>query len=190
VVLAHLTRTPLSLQDHGENKAAQWSPDGSSIVIQACSSSTLAVFHSLELDRLAFDLCWCQLCATTTTIQTNAASTLTGTRSWPRRRHTAPANTLGLRRSRPDPGQNALVLHFSCIVLHPLITLIHSISPRHSCIMFSTANPSTVQRISWPNLALKHSREQILTASGQPITAHDTWEVNATAFPWLLDHEG
>jgi hypothetical protein len=56
--------------------------------------------------------------------------------------------------------------------------------------MFSTANPSTVQRISWPNLALKHSREQILTASGQPITAHDTWEVNATAFPWLLDHEG
>ncbi|KZT36035.1 RIC1-domain-containing protein [Sistotremastrum suecicum HHB10207 ss-3] len=35
VVLAHLNRSPLSIQEHGENKQAHWSPDGGKIVLQA-----------------------------------------------------------------------------------------------------------------------------------------------------------
>ena len=34
VVLAHLLRTPASLDEHGDNMAVDWSPDTSKIVIQ------------------------------------------------------------------------------------------------------------------------------------------------------------
>ncbi len=55
--------------------------------------------------------------------------------------------------------------------------------------MFSTSNPSTVQRMSWPNTLTKRSQER-LQASGQPITAHDTWETSDITFPWLVDSDG
>ncbi|GAW09215.1 RIC1-domain-containing protein [Lentinula edodes] len=49
--LAFLSRTPISMIDHGENREAHWSPDGSRIVIKTSDSYLVLVtviFHSNE----------------------------------------------------------------------------------------------------------------------------------------------
>lgn len=42
-LLAFLARTPTSILDHGDNLTADWSPDGSRIVIQVLASKSMTI---------------------------------------------------------------------------------------------------------------------------------------------------
>ena len=53
----------------------------------------------------------------------------------------------------------------------------NSVLPRNAYILFSTKNPSTVQRIPWPGAQL---------AEG----LYATWYFNDDEFPWLMDSDG
>lgn len=55
-----------------------------------------------------------------------------------------------------------------------------SISPRVTHLLFSTTNPSAVQRIPWPGSE---------AASGHWL-GHETWLLNSTILPWLGGDEG
>jgi hypothetical protein len=49
IVLAHLERTTASVDEHGDNASAEWSPDGNRIVIQVRSARYTAPGWAEEL---------------------------------------------------------------------------------------------------------------------------------------------
>ncbi|PAV22254.1 RIC1-domain-containing [Pyrrhoderma noxium] len=124
VVLTYLSRTSLSLIEHGENAAARWAPDGSRILIQT-NGSYLVLVH------VHYDMS-------------------TSSRLY----QTPPLSSGAQRHFRPGPGEAqpmfSVKLSFEGVIRVDGELL--SVSPRRDCIIFSTNAPPAVQRIPWPSV--------------------------------------
>ncbi|KAI0343994.1 RIC1-domain-containing protein [Trametopsis cervina] len=120
-VLAHLTRTPASIEEHGLNVSMEWSPDGSKIVIQTTLSYLVLV-----------------------TVDMNAEETVYRTPPLPpaSQRHFLPGPGEGM----PLP---SLSLHLEGVIR--IEGSLVCVSPRRDYILFSTKSPPSVQRIPWPS---------------------------------------
>lgn len=119
-VLAHLARTPTSLEEHGVNVSADWAPDGTKIVIQTTNSFLVLVTVSVSPKEEAY--------ASPPLAQGLRRNFLPG-----------PGEAL------PIP---ALSLRFEGVMRIDGDLL--SVSPRKDYILFSTKSPPSVQRIPWP----------------------------------------
>ncbi|KAJ8501555.1 hypothetical protein ONZ51_g555 [Trametes cubensis] len=120
-VLAHLSRTATSLQEHGENLHLQWSPDGQRIVIQTTESYLVLITVEYNAEEIPYQ---------TPPLAANAA------------RHFLP----GAGEALP---LQSLSLHLEGVIRIEGSLL--SVSPRKEYIMFSTCNPPAIQRVPWPN---------------------------------------
>ncbi|KAI0639098.1 RIC1-domain-containing protein [Trametes polyzona] len=120
-VLAHLSRTETSLQEHGENLHLHWSPDGQRIVIQTTESYLVLITVEYNAEEVPYQ---------TPPLAANAA------------RHFLP----GAGEALP---LQSLSLHLEGVIRIEGTLL--SVSPRKEYILFSTCNPPAVQRVPWPN---------------------------------------
>ncbi|KAI0651550.1 RIC1-domain-containing protein [Trametes meyenii] len=120
-VLAHLSRTATSLQEHGENLALQWSPDGQRIVVQTTGSHLVLVTVEYNAEEVPYQ---------TPPLPANAA------------RNFLP----GAGEALP---LQSLSLHLEGVIRVEGTLL--SVSPRKEYILFSTCSPPAVQRVPWPN---------------------------------------
>ncbi|TEB39050.1 RIC1-domain-containing protein [Coprinellus micaceus] len=151
--LAFLSRTPTSILEHGENLDAWWSPEGDKIVVKTSDSYLVLVSVEYKEDQL--------VCG-------------------------APNISLNAQRSfLAGPGEGlpmqAVVLHFEGVIRVEGELL--SVSPRKHHILFSTKNPSTVQRMPWPIDEERSETEQLVQMG------YDTWVVNDEDFAWILEPE-
>ncbi|KAI0336149.1 RIC1-domain-containing protein [Cubamyces sp. BRFM 1775] len=120
-VLAHLSRTATSLQEHGENLHLQWSPDGQRIVIQTTESYLVLITVEYNAEEVPYQ---------TPPLAANAA------------RHFLP----GAGEALP---LQSLSLHLEGVIRVEGSLL--SVSPRKDYILFSTCSPPAIQRVPWPN---------------------------------------
>ena len=65
-----------------------------------------------------------------------------------------------------------------------------SVSARRQCIMFSTKNPPSVQRIPWPNIEDDLNEEYDESETKGSLSGHDTWILNDHELPWLVNPNG
>ena len=65
-----------------------------------------------------------------------------------------------------------------------LMPVTFSVSPRKQHLLFSTKNPSTVQRMPWPR------DEEGLDAENPAHLGYDTWLLNEDDFGWLVEQDG
>ncbi|TFK76753.1 RIC1-domain-containing protein [Pluteus cervinus] len=119
-VLAFLTRTPTSIIDHGENRIAHWSPDGTKIVIQTSESFLVLISVEYRPDESVY-----KVPPLPPTAQRNFLA--------------GPGEALPLQ---------SISLQFEGVIRIEGTLL--SVSPRKHFILFSTKNPPVVQRIPWP----------------------------------------
>ncbi|CDO70231.1 hypothetical protein BN946_scf184942.g31 [Trametes cinnabarina] len=119
-VLAHLSRTATSIQEHGENVSLQWSPDGQKIVIQTTGSYLVLVTVEYNAEEVPYQ---------TRSLAATAA------------RHFLP----GAGEALP---LQSLKLHLEGVIRIEGNLL--SVSPRKDCIIFSTSSPPAIQRVPWP----------------------------------------
>ncbi|KDQ20395.1 hypothetical protein BOTBODRAFT_26402 [Botryobasidium botryosum FD-172 SS1] len=157
-VLAHLARTPVSLELHGENKTAKWSPDGNRIVIQSATSYLILITVTASFSSPPY--------------QTPPLSSSS-------QRHFLP----GAGEAYP---LQSVTLGFEGVVR--IEGDILCISPRNSHILFSTQQPAAVQRIPWPSSQPKDPANEVETETGQRNSwlGHDTWLFSDDELPWLL----
>ncbi|OSD05915.1 RIC1-domain-containing protein [Trametes coccinea BRFM310] len=120
-VLAHLSRTATSVQEHGENVNLQWSPDGQRIVIQTTESYLVLITVEYNAEEVPYQ---------TPPLARNAA------------RHFLP----GAGEALP---LQSLKLHLEGVIR--IEGSLQSVSPRKDYILFSTSNPPAIQRVPWPN---------------------------------------
>lgn len=60
-----------------------------------------------------------------------------------------------------------------------------SVSPRRFYLLFSTKNPSTIQRVPWPS-----DKENDSVESRRRPLGYDTWLLNSEDFSWFIDPDG
>ncbi|KAF8272974.1 RIC1-domain-containing protein [Lactarius quietus] len=119
-ILAYLSRTSISVKEHGENQSAHWSTDGTRLVIQTTKSYLILASLHQKLDETPYG---------NTRLGPSALRTfLSGS-----------GEALPLQ---------ALVIRFEGVIRVEGWLL--SVSPRKNYILFSTRNPPSVQRIPWP----------------------------------------
>ncbi|KAH7104731.1 RIC1-domain-containing protein [Auriculariales sp. MPI-PUGE-AT-0066] len=137
VVISHLSRSALSIEEHGENKAVHWAPDASKIVIQTDRSHILLVslYYARENGRTPYD-----------------ASRLARS---PRRFYPGPGEAVPLEE---------IALELEGVVA--IDGGIRSVLLRESHIMFSTADPPAVQRIPWPSNEQEEELKSPLSPTG------------------------
>lgn len=119
-IVAHLSRTPASLVEHGENASMSWSPNGRRIVIQTTRSYLVLVTVEFNPDEILY-----QSPSLAPSAQRHFLS--------------GPGEALPL---------HAIGLHLEGVVR--LEGTLLSVSPHNDCILFSTQGPPSVQRIPWP----------------------------------------
>ncbi|EJD04265.1 RIC1-domain-containing protein [Fomitiporia mediterranea MF3/22] len=159
VVLAFLSRTTTSLLEHGENVSAKWAPDGSRILIQT-SKSYLVLVHLHYDGRPAME---------------------------PYQTPPLPSNAQ--RHFQPGPGE-ALPMFSVSLSFEGVIRVdgdLLSVSPRRNCIMFSTKDPPSVQRIPWPTIDDDFNDGNNDAEARRTLTGHDTWILNDYELPWLMN---
>ena len=61
---------------------------------------------------------------------------------------------------------------------------LYSVSPRRHYLLFSTKNPSTIQKMPWP------VDEEFLDYERPVQSEYGTWIVNEEDFDWLVESEG
>ncbi|TBU47374.1 RIC1-domain-containing protein [Dichomitus squalens] len=122
-VIAHLSRTPTSVQEHGENVHLHWSPDGQRIVVQTTDSYLVLVTVEYNADELPYQ---------PPPLAPNAA------------RHFLPGAGEAL------PFQS-LSLRLDGVIRIEGTLL--SVSPRKDSILFSTSTPPAIQRVPWPDIS-------------------------------------
>ncbi|KAI9444961.1 RIC1-domain-containing protein [Lactarius indigo] len=129
-ILAYLSRTSTSVQEHGENLSAHWSTDGTRLVIQTTKSYLILASLHQKLDETPYGN------------PRLGPSTL-------RTFLSGPGEALPLQ---------ALVIRFEGVIRVEGHLL--SVSPRKHYILFSTRNPPSVQRIPWPVTNESDSRDE------------------------------
>ncbi|KAM5532186.1 hypothetical protein V8D89_014142 [Ganoderma adspersum] len=122
-VIAHLSRTSTSVQEHGENLHLHWSPDGTRIVVQTALSYLVLVSVDYNAEELPYQ---------SPPLAPNAA------------RHFLPGAGEAL------PFQS-LSLRLDGVIRIEGTLL--SVSPRKEYILFSTSNPPAIQRVPWPEVS-------------------------------------
>ncbi|EIW64556.1 RIC1-domain-containing protein [Trametes versicolor FP-101664 SS1] len=120
-VLAHLSRSETSLQEHGENLHLHWSPDGQRIVVQTTESYLVLITVEYNAEEVPYQ---------TPPLAANAA------------RHFLP----GAGEALPLQSLN---LHLEGVIRIEGSLL--SVSPRKEYILFSTCSPPSIQRVPWPD---------------------------------------
>ncbi|KAL5495557.1 RIC1 [Sanghuangporus weigelae] len=159
VVLAVLSRTTTSMFEHGDNVLAHWYPNGSRLLIQTTCSY-------LVLVRVILD----------------GRSALEPYQSPP-----LPSNAQ--RHFQPGSGE-ALPMFSVSLSFEGVIRVdgdLLSVSPRKQCIMFSTKNPPSVQRIPWPTIEDDLNEDCDDMESKRSLSGHDTWILNDHELPWLVN---
>ncbi|KZV80378.1 RIC1-domain-containing protein [Exidia glandulosa HHB12029] len=121
-VVAHLSRTLVSLGEHGENKRVHWAPDASKLVIETDKSHLLLVNVSYSKDAA------------------DAPYDASRIPRAPKLFLPGPGEGIPLQR---------IVLELEGVVA--IDGGILSVSLRQTHILFSTADPAAVQRIPWPS---------------------------------------
>ncbi|KAI0274897.1 RIC1-domain-containing protein [Gloeopeniophorella convolvens] len=119
-VLAYLSRTSTSIEEHGENQSVHWSTDGTRLVIQTAKSYLVLASLHQKPDEAPY--------ATPHLASNTLRTFLPG-----------PGEALPLQ---------ALVIRFEGVIRVEGSLL--SVSPRKHYILFSTKNPPCIQRIPWP----------------------------------------
>ncbi|KAI0724240.1 RIC1-domain-containing protein [Cerioporus squamosus] len=122
-VLAHLSRTPTSLQEHGENLHIQWSPDGQKLVIQTTESYLVLVSLENSAEESPYQ---------SPPLAPNAARHFL-----PGAGEALPLQSLSLRLEGVIRIEGTLL----------------SVSPRKDYILFSTGSPPSIQRVPWPDVS-------------------------------------
>ncbi|RPD63256.1 RIC1-domain-containing protein [Lentinus tigrinus ALCF2SS1-6] len=121
-VLSHLSRTPTSVQEHGENLHVQWSPDGQRLVIQTTQSYLVLISLEHSAEESPYQ---------SPPLAPNAARHFL-----PGAGEALPLQSLSLRLEGVIRIEGTLL----------------SVSPRKDYILFSTGSPPSIQRVPWPNL--------------------------------------
>ncbi|EGO28420.1 hypothetical protein SERLADRAFT_445869 [Serpula lacrymans var. lacrymans S7.9] len=155
-VLACLSRTSQSLDEHGENLSATWSPDGSRIIIQTTLSYLVLVTVDYIPDAPVYQ---------------------------------APAFGSNAQRNFLAGAGEGLPLQSLSLAFEGVIRVdgnLLSVSPRKNCILFSTKNPSAVQRIPWPIYDESDGEFEEQSAK-KLLIEEETWTVCEREFPWLVD---
>ncbi|KAJ3856637.1 RIC1-domain-containing protein [Lentinula lateritia] len=161
--LAFLSRTPISIIDHGENREAHWSPDGSRIVIKTSDSYLVlltVIFHPNETSYQAPPL-------------------------------SASARRNFLAGSGEAFPLSSVSLQFEGVI-RVEGTLV-SVSPRKQSIVFSTQNPPAIQRIPWPATAEEvveeRGSDEEYGTRRRKLDSYDQWIINDDDFGWLVEPE-
>ncbi|KAJ3801158.1 RIC1-domain-containing protein [Lentinula aff. detonsa] len=164
-VLAFLSRTPTSIIDHGENREAHWSPDGSRIVIQTSESYLVllnVIFHPNE-----------------STYQTPSLST-----NAQRNFLAGPGEAFPL---------NSVSLQFEGVIR--VEGTLASVSLRKQSIVFSTKSPPAIQRVPWPAAEgedegqPESDEEEYGSRRRRKLEDYDQWIINESDFGWLVEPE-
>lgn len=157
-MVAHLARTVVSLQEHGENRTVHWAPDASKLVIETDKSHILlvAVHYSKDSSQTPYDA--------------SRAPRASGSRLF-----------------LPGPGE-AIPLQRIELELEGVVAIdggIICVSLRQTHIVFSTADPAAVQRIPWPG---NEQEEELQTplSPARPIDA-EGWAVSVKDMAWLVN---
>ncbi|TDL28863.1 RIC1-domain-containing protein [Rickenella mellea] len=90
------------------------------------------------------------------------------------------------RHFHPGPGEAQQLLPVSLSFEGVILvegTLL-SVSPRRHYILLSTKNPPAIQRIPWPSV---ENEDVDGRSQSKSWLGHDTWILNDTEFPWLID---
>ncbi|KIK71385.1 hypothetical protein GYMLUDRAFT_331920 [Collybiopsis luxurians FD-317 M1] len=173
-VLAFLSRTPTSIIDHGENRKAYWSPDGSCIVIQTSDSY-------LVLITIIYDP------SSAATYQPPPLSSTAQRNFLAGPGEAFPLNSISLRFEGVIRVEGTLV----------------SVSPRKQAIVFSTRNPPAMQRIPWPAAEEedgdgdddgdgdgREERESDFAEEGRKkLNNFDQWIIDERNFGWLVESD-
>ncbi|KAI8995415.1 RIC1-domain-containing protein [Trametes punicea] len=122
-VLAHLSRTATSLEEHGENINLHWSPDGQRIVIPTTESYLVLVTVEYNAEEVPYQ---------SPPLAANAARHFL-----PGAGEALPLQSLSLRLEGVIRIEGNLL----------------GVSPRKEYILFSTSKPPAVQRVPWPDAA-------------------------------------
>ncbi|KAH7880335.1 RIC1-domain-containing protein [Lentinula edodes] len=161
--LAFLSRTPISIIDHGENIEAHWSPDGSRIVIKTSDSYLVLVTVIFHPDETIYQA---------PPLSTNAQRNFLA----------GPGEAFPL---------SSVSLQFEGVI-RVEGTLI-SVSPRKQSVMFSTQNPPAIQRIPWPAseevVGERGSDEEEYGTRRRKLDNYDQWIINDGDFGWLVEPE-
>ncbi|KAI0257303.1 RIC1-domain-containing protein [Lactifluus subvellereus] len=152
-MLAYLSRTSTSVEEHGENQSAHWSVDGMRIVIRTTKSYLVLASLHQKPDETPYGT------------PRSGSSTL-------RTFLSGAGEALPLQ---------ALVIRFEGVIQVEGNLL--SVSPRKYYILFSTRNPSSVQRIPWP---MAHSSESHGGDEGRD-DDYESWSLCEQNFQWLID---
>ena len=194
-MLAHLSRTSISLSEHGENKHASWSPDSSRIVIEVMTYSTREAFAdtmiTLQDNRLTPHIGGCRVFDLPSPVPysptfdccpppflTRSRGRPAATVCWP------PVRGCHSHRRR-----NTQVPIASLVFSELFPNVYHSsVSLRNHSILFSTKNPPAVQRIPWPSQ--EEETEHGRGVKRKKWLGHDTWILNDQDFPWLRSTNG
>ncbi|KAL5534531.1 hypothetical protein ACEPAG_994 [Sanghuangporus baumii] len=159
VVLAFLSRTTTSMIEHGDNVSAHWHTNGSRLLIQTTGSYLVLVRVTLD-GRSALE---------------------------PYQSPPLPSNAQ--RHFQPGSGE-ALPMFSVSLSFEGVIRVdgdLLSVSPRRQCIMFSTKNPPSVQRIPWPTVEDDLNEEYDGSESKGSLSRHETWILNDHELPWLVN---
>ncbi|KAJ3898688.1 hypothetical protein F5879DRAFT_1005698, partial [Lentinula edodes] len=151
--LAFLSRTPISIIDHGENREAHWSPDGSRIVIKTSDSYLVLVTVIFHPDETTYQA---------PPLSANAQRNFLA----------GPGEAFPL---------SSVSLQFEGVI-RVEGTLV-SVSPRKQSIMFSTQNPPAIQRIPWPAtseeaMGERGSDEEEYGTRRRKLDNYDQWIIN------------
>lgn len=153
-ILSFLSRTPTSILEHGENVDVCWSMDGNRIIITTSESFLVLVTVEYKPENLVYQL------------------------------PTLPLNAQRSFMSGPGEGHplQSTILHFEGVIRVEGTLL--SVSPRRYYLLFSTKNPSTIQRVPWPS-----DKENDSVESTRRPLGYDTWLLNSEDFLWFIDSD-
>lgn len=97
---------------------------------------------------------------------------------------TLPLNAQRSFMAGPGEGHplQSTILHFEGVIRVEGTLL--SVSPRRHYLLFSTKNPSTIQRVPWPS-----DKENDSVESRRRPLGYDTWLLNGEDFSWFIDSD-
>ncbi|KAJ3718412.1 RIC1-domain-containing protein [Lentinula raphanica] len=165
-VLAFLSRTPTSIIDHGENREAHWSPDGSRIVIQTSESYLVLITVIFHANESTYQI---------PPLPTNAQ----------RKFLAGPGEAFSL---------NSVSLQFEGVIR--VEGTLASVSLRKQNIVFSTKSPPAIQRVPWPAAEEEdegqpelNDEEEYGSRRRRKLDDYDQWIINDNDFGWLVEPE-
>lgn len=190
-VLAYLARTPTSIFEHGENRDAYWSPDGTHIVITVCSSRFQLHRHPQTGSQTtgSYLVLVSVQHSPNEPVSQSASSSNNTFHAGPGEGF--PLTYVGLQFEGVIKVDGTLVRYYSCAPRRREYLNYLSVSPRKHFILFATQNPASVQRVPWPDDddEDEDDPDAYENFSKRNLGRFDTWHLTDPDFNWLVENE-